>query len=245
MLSSHNALGVDENLTPMGEALAQLPVDVVIGKMLIMGTLFDLVEPILTLAACLSVQSPLTRHAFSNQDAMERLKELESDLGDAFQLLFIFDHWISLKNDKKYSSKKWCQRRGIEEQRLYEITNLRKQFREILSSHKLLTNDSAKQAQLDQLDSKERKLRHGQLKMLRALKRSAQEEQKSQKRLKVGEGTKIEIQLPDEDEMDEEDRNKIDITDFEFRMKHDIQRIADTSSDNLTKKDLQMLQVTL
>ena len=90
MLTSHNALGVDENLTPMGEALAQLPVDVVIGKMLIMGTLFDLVEPILTLAACLSVQSPLTRHAFSNQDAMERLKELESDLGDAFQLLFIF-----------------------------------------------------------------------------------------------------------------------------------------------------------
>ena len=81
--------------------------------------------------------------------------------------------------------------------------------------------------------------------MLRALKRSAQEEQKSQKRLKVGEGTKIEIQLPDEDEMDEDERNKIDITDFEFRMKHDVQRIADTSSENLSKKDLQMLQGTV
>jgi len=119
-----------------------------------MGTLYDLVEPVLTLAACLSVQSPLTRHAHANQDAMERLKELESDLGDPFQLLFIFDSWISLKNDKKVSSKKWCQRRGIEEQRLYEIANLRKQFRDILASHKLLTNESAKQAELDQLDSK-------------------------------------------------------------------------------------------
>ena len=116
-----------------------------------MGTLYDLLEPVLTIAACLSVQSPLTRHAFSNQDAMDRLKDLESDLGDPFQLLFIFDAWIDLKNNKKISSKKWCQRRGIEEQRLYEIANLRKQFRSILSNHKLLTNDSAVQAQLDQV----------------------------------------------------------------------------------------------
>ena len=172
---------------------------------------------------------------------MERLKELESDLGDPFQLLFIFDAWIALKNDKKYSSKKWCQRRGIEEQRLYEIANLRKQFREILSSHKLLTNESAKQAELDQLDSKERKLRHGQVKMLKALKRAANEETKKKKRLKMGDSTKIEIQLPDEDEMDEEEKNKIDITDFEFRMKHDVQRIADQSSSNLTKPGFEII----
>ena len=31
----------DESLTPVGEMLAKLPVDVVIGKMLIMGTLFN------------------------------------------------------------------------------------------------------------------------------------------------------------------------------------------------------------
>ena len=76
-----------------------------------------------------------------------------------------------------------------------------------------MTNESAKQAELDQLDSKERKLRFGQVKMLRALKRAAAEETKKQKRLKTGDSTKIEIQLPDEDEMDEEEKNKIDITD--------------------------------
>lgn len=31
----------NETLTPIGEMLAKLPVDVVIGKMLIMGTLFN------------------------------------------------------------------------------------------------------------------------------------------------------------------------------------------------------------
>jgi len=40
MLTSHAALDPDEKLTPMGEALSQLPVDVVIGKMLIMGRVF-------------------------------------------------------------------------------------------------------------------------------------------------------------------------------------------------------------
>ena len=95
------------------------------------------------------------------------------------------------------------------------------------------------------MDSKERKLRHGQLKMLRSLKRQATEETKKKKRLKIGDSTKIEIQLPDEDEMDEEDKNKIDIHDFEFRMKHDIQHIADQSSSNLSKNNLIMLQVNI
>ena len=242
LLQMHSALDKSEKLTPIGEALAQLPVDVVIGKMLIMATLFDLVEPVLTLAAALSVQSPLTRSAHSNEDALSRLKELESDLGDPFQLLFIFDEWIKLKTERKISTKKWCQRRGLEEQRLYEITNLRKQFRDILSSHKLLTNESAKQAQLDELDSRERKLRHGQLKMLRALKRRQQEETKKTKRLKANEGTRIEAVLPDTDEIDEKDE-RIDISDFEFRMKHDVTRIQDQSSSNLTRQDLRLLQL--
>lgn len=245
MLKGHLALDSDEKLTPLGECLAQLPVDVVIGKMLIMGTLFDLIEPILTLAACLSVQNPLTRHAFGNEDAVSRLKELESDIGDPMQLLYIFDSWIEIKNDKKYSTKKWCQRRGIEEQRMYEIANLRKQFKSILSGHALLNNETARLAELEAMDSKERKLRHGQMKMLKALKRSANEEQKKQKRLKHNDGTRMEMALPDEDELEAEEAAKIDITDLEFRLKHDVQSITDHSAAHLSQKDIQMLQILI
>ena len=105
-----------------------------------------------------------------------------------------------------------------------------------------MTNESAKQAQLDQLDAKERKLRHGQMKMLQALKRSRMEENKKAKRLKAEEGTKIEIELPDTDEVDQSDQ-RIDINDFEFRMKHDIQRIQDQTSSNLSQRDLRLLQL--
>ena len=78
--------------------------------------------------------------------------------------------------------------------------------------------------------------------MLRALKRKQQEETKKTKRLKANEGTRIEAVLPDTDELDEKDE-RIDISDFEFRMKHDVSRIQDQSSSNLTQRDLRLLQL--
>ena len=39
-LKEQGALTENEKLTPIGQMLSQLPVDVVIGKMLIMGALF-------------------------------------------------------------------------------------------------------------------------------------------------------------------------------------------------------------
>ncbi len=40
-LKEQGALTGDEKLTPVGNMLSRLPVDVVIGKMLIMGTVFQ------------------------------------------------------------------------------------------------------------------------------------------------------------------------------------------------------------
>lgn len=60
-LRQQNAISETGDLTTIGRILALLPVDVVVGKMLVMGTLFDMVEPVLIVAAALSVQSPFTR----------------------------------------------------------------------------------------------------------------------------------------------------------------------------------------
>lgn len=53
-------------LTSLGESLNRLPVDLTIGKMLIMSTVFGNVTAILCLAAAVSVQSPYTNKAFRN-----------------------------------------------------------------------------------------------------------------------------------------------------------------------------------
>ncbi|KAF2070679.1 hypothetical protein CYY_008005 [Polysphondylium violaceum] len=57
-LISINALDSQQKLTPLGYHLANLPVDVYIGKMLLFGCIFRCIDPILTIAAVLSSKSP-------------------------------------------------------------------------------------------------------------------------------------------------------------------------------------------
>lgn len=58
----------DEKLTSLGKALARLPVDITIGKMLLMGCVFQQLQPVLTMAAALSVQSPFTNRAYRDHE---------------------------------------------------------------------------------------------------------------------------------------------------------------------------------
>ena len=63
-LSRHlqaGALDAREALTQLGSVLSALPVDVHIGKVLVLGCAFGCAEPALTIAAALSVQSPFLR----------------------------------------------------------------------------------------------------------------------------------------------------------------------------------------
>lgn len=54
-------VGGEERLTPLGAHLASLPVDVHIGKMILFGSMFRCLDPVLTIAACLSFKSPFVR----------------------------------------------------------------------------------------------------------------------------------------------------------------------------------------
>ncbi|XP_048449973.1 ATP-dependent RNA helicase DHX29-like, partial [Rhincodon typus] len=48
----------EAKLTPLGQHLAALPVNVRIGKMLIFGAIFDCLEPVATIAAAMAEKSP-------------------------------------------------------------------------------------------------------------------------------------------------------------------------------------------
>ena len=55
MLTSINALDPrEENLTPLGYHLAQLPMDPQTGKMILLGAIFSCLDPVLSVAASLS-----------------------------------------------------------------------------------------------------------------------------------------------------------------------------------------------
>eukprot|EP00854_Cymbomonas_tetramitiformis_P022140 gene22140-26686_t len=86
------------------------------------------------MAAAMSVQSPYIRLGSSDASETTTLRmSMESPHGDPFTLLNIFNEWIRIKHRRSESSFKWCRRHGLEEQRLYEIAKLQKQFEGVLS----------------------------------------------------------------------------------------------------------------
>ena len=97
VLKEQGALDNSERLTAMGKTLANLPVDVSIGKILINGSLFHQVDSVLTLAAALSVQSPFTNKAYRDSDCMAARRNLDSDHGDPLTLLNAYREWLNVK----------------------------------------------------------------------------------------------------------------------------------------------------
>ncbi|XP_018342156.1 PREDICTED: probable ATP-dependent RNA helicase DHX34 isoform X2 [Trachymyrmex septentrionalis] len=244
-LKDHDALTDNEKITCIGKTLARLPVDITIGKMLIMGSIFHQVEPVLSLAAALSIQTPFTNRAYRDTECETFRKKLESDHGDPITLLNAFKEWLEVKqeNSQEYrssnnSSRKWCKRRGLEEQRFYEMTKLRTQFKDLLQDCNLLESLPEPNSSMT---STERAIRHGELKLLKSLKRTyKQSEPKRRKQLKI---ETFDIRLEDNDE----DNGELDIKDIEFRMRNDSSQVQNllTASTACTYKDLTMLKLIL
>ncbi|KZC06163.1 putative ATP-dependent RNA helicase DHX34, partial [Dufourea novaeangliae] len=244
-LKEHGALTDNEKITCIGKTLARLPVDITIGKMLIMGSIFHQVEPVLSLAAALSIQTPFTNRAYRDSECETSRKKLESDHGDPITLLNAFREWLEVKQQSSQesrgggsNSRKWCKRRGLEEQRFYEMTKLRTQFKELLQDCNLLKSLSEANSSMS---SAERAIRHGELKLLKSLKRTyKQSAPKKRKRLKL---ESFNIHLEDDDHDDDE----IDIKDIEFRMKNDPSQVQNllTAATAYSYKDLTMLKIIL
>ena len=55
-----------------------------------------MVDPVLSICAALSVQSPFTQKAHRDYDAVTSRKSLESEHGDPITLLNAFDEWLQV-----------------------------------------------------------------------------------------------------------------------------------------------------
>lgn len=125
-----------ERATNLGLLLSRLPIEPGLGKMLVLAAILsksaatELVEPLLTVAAGLSVQSPYSRAGETDQNLRRNRRELESEHGDMITLLNLYSEWLTVKS--RGSADGWCRRLGVEQQRLYEIVKMREQFGDVL-----------------------------------------------------------------------------------------------------------------
>jgi len=232
-LKQQGALTDDETLTPIGQMLAQLPVDVVIGKMLLIGSVFHVIEPVMIIAAALSVQSPFTQKMGYDSVVASLRQPLESDHGDLFTLLNAYDEWLQVKSHGG-SSRKWCKRRGLEEQRFYEMSKLKRQFEALLRDYLLMAPEEREEDE-DERDREKDKRRE-----LKKLKRDHRKTARKTKMLKL-----------DEDEQsggeEVQEETKTDIRDLEFKLTHDLDKLeaGSTARRSFTLRDINLLKIIL
>ncbi|KAM3616171.1 uncharacterized protein V6R79_013600 [Siganus canaliculatus] len=235
-LKEQGALDGRNELTSIGSLLAQLPVDVVIGKMLVLGSLFKLVEPILTVAAALSVQSPFLRSSQNNPDCGTARQPLHSNHGDPFTLLNTFNAWVEIKGDRGGGSRKWCKRRGLEEQRLYEMVNLRRQFKDLLKSQGLLESEEGAPSSGDRVQRREKLTER---RKLHQLKRDHEHQESSRRKvLRMDEGQEGEFSSGSDAEETSRSRKKnkkeseqnVDIQEVKFKLRHNMSELQDAAS---------------
>ncbi|KAK0208634.1 P-loop containing nucleoside triphosphate hydrolase protein [Desarmillaria ectypa] len=129
-LENLGAVDRQGRLTALGRHLSLLPVDLRLAKMLVLGTIFRCLGPVLTIAACLSSKplfvSPLEKRTEASH-ARARFREGTSDLLTDVKA---YDECMRLQAERKSSGeiRRFCEENFISATTVREISNLRNDF---------------------------------------------------------------------------------------------------------------------
>lgn len=137
-------------LTALGYHLAKLPLDVHLGKMLIVGSLLQCIEPVLTIAAALGGKSPFTSPVNLRDAATNAHKNFKQDrFSDHLAIVEAYNRWRNIMDAQgKGAASAFCHQNFLSAVSLEEIHKLREHFRLYLkeagflpSPEKMFTDD--------------------------------------------------------------------------------------------------------
>ncbi|XP_022987282.1 DExH-box ATP-dependent RNA helicase DExH3 [Cucurbita maxima] len=142
-LKTIGALDEKENLTVLGQHLSVLPVEPKLGKMLILGAIFNCLDPIMTIVAGLSVRDPFLM-PYDKKDLAESAKAqfAARDCSDHLALVRAYEGWRDA--ERQQSGYEYCWRNFLSMQTLRAIDSLRKQFFFLLKDAGLVDFDAEK-----------------------------------------------------------------------------------------------------
>ncbi|KAL1204479.1 DExH-box ATP-dependent RNA helicase DExH7 [Cardamine amara subsp. amara] len=146
LLHEVGAVEGDEELTPLGHHLAKLPVDVLIGKMLLYGGIFGCLSPILSIAAFLSYKSPFIYPKDEKQnvdrvklallsDNPEKSSDLNSDRqSDHLLMMVAYDRWVKILHERGMkAAQRFCESKFLSSSVMRMIRDMRVQFGTLLA----------------------------------------------------------------------------------------------------------------
>jgi len=124
------------DMTFLGLHLAKMPVDVRLGKLLIVGALFNCVEQVLTMAAALGGRSPFMTPPGKQEDARKGhgvFHRADSFFSDHLAIVNAYDGWVAAKAAAGSASGKagfdYCRKHFLSSPVLGEMEGLRENFR--------------------------------------------------------------------------------------------------------------------
>lgn len=143
LLVGMRALDEDENLTPLGYHLANLPVDPQAGKMLIFASLFSCFDPIASIAACLGFKDPFIIPLGKEKDVDQRKKELCAGMKSDHLLL---SEVISLWERAEERRRGWefCRVNYLSNNTLTQLCEMKNQFARHLYDMRFLDSDKSR-----------------------------------------------------------------------------------------------------
>ncbi|CAA7396962.1 unnamed protein product [Spirodela intermedia] len=141
------AIDGDEKMTPLGYHLAKLPVDVLIGKMMLYGALFSCLSPILSVAAFLSHKSPFVTPK-DEKETSERAKLMllgskvdglpDTNEGarhsDHLLMALAYSKWSKILHEEgAKAAQHFCRSYYLSSSIMYMIRDMRTQFGTLLA----------------------------------------------------------------------------------------------------------------
>ncbi|KAI5062460.1 hypothetical protein GOP47_0022999 [Adiantum capillus-veneris] len=132
LLMTIGALNDAEELTPLGCHLATLPMDPRIGKMLLMGAIFQCLGPALTIAAALGHRDPFVLPIDRKEAADEARRRFAGEsYSDHIAILRAFEGWQMAKHDGR--DRQYCWQNYLSSATLNLMEEMRLQFLDLLS----------------------------------------------------------------------------------------------------------------
>ncbi|MBA0660568.1 hypothetical protein Goklo_012568, partial [Gossypium klotzschianum] len=132
LLKTIGALGDAEELTPLGRHLCTLPLDPNIGKMLLMGAIFQCLNPALTIAAALAHRDPFVLPINRKEEADAAKRSFAGvSCSDHIALVKAFEGYKDAKRNGR--ERAFCWENFLSPVTLQMMEDMRNQFIDLLS----------------------------------------------------------------------------------------------------------------
>ena len=137
-----------EELTPLGRQLARLPLDVFLGKLVLLGTIFGCLDAALTIAAILSSKSPFSAPMESRSQAYAARLAFRKGDSDLLTLYNAYCAWRRVCTMSAVPEYQFCRKNFLNPRTLSNIEDLKAQLAASLADAGFLRLDDAEKASL-------------------------------------------------------------------------------------------------